>query len=168
MQNELKEGEVAVKKQDLKALMARVEELEKASKGERVIEEPESHNVRVRMLNGKPVSHMDNVLHSGRQKPNGDEVMTCDVYVVDGGTIKVENVDYLDFLAQCPYDICKVLKEEKTKRTAVEGTSEVTHVDGYKTVGSGVKVPNRVTWYDSEYVVQLKDGSSVKIKTPNL
>lgn len=88
---------------------------------------------------------------------------------LDNIAFSMARVDYVNFLATAPSVECIIASRESVKRVVENGTPvEVTAVEGYKTLGTGVKIRQTVTYYDDTYTVKLPDGTTAVIKNPNI
>lgn len=167
---ELNPDEVIVKSADIRALMDRIDTLEKGVVApDPMLEEVDSHTVGVRYHEGRPVSHISDVVRTGKFLTTGEERMSCKLFVLDekGNEEEVE-ADYLEFIRNAPIEVCNVIEIIDKPWKIVQDSSEIVRVVDHRSERTGTKVPNVVKGVTKTYVVQLKDGRKVTLRTPNL
>lgn len=164
----LNENEVIVKKEDLKSLIDRIDDLEKKQSGNFVLDEPEFRTCKVLVYDDLPVSYMvSGGTLTGKLKPNGEEILTCLLGLVKDDKIVEVTADYLEIIRSCPLETCRIIERKETKRVKVDGTVEVKQVKEFKTVGTGLHVPCKTTTTETEYIVDFR-GKNITLKQVNI
>lgn len=140
------------------SIIDRLSKLERGEANEELLDEPSEHFVSVRLVEGVPVTFVDKVF--SKIDEFGKEILHITVRTAKG---EEKVMKYHDFIFKSDKQMAKIKDRKQQKIVTKQGMVERKEVVGYRTVGTGLKVPVKVLSTIDTLIVEMPDGSMVEL-----
>ena len=152
--------QVLVDKSVLDSLMSRVQSLETGS----AVLAPEpvkDHTVRIRLIDDFVVSRIGRTWEE--RDDIGEIVLKAEIFYLKDGKEAKKTMGYLEFIHGAKEVVAKVVEQNTVTKKDNFGTIEMTSVEGFKTLGTGMKRPLEVVHDERSFLIRLPSGEQLTV-----